>query len=242
MCQVVTKQVRGLRQPAPAAAEKKEEDTEASTYKICAVHLPASTQTDARGSGGSNGNEKNYGFFSLVWVQGQEEKPRWQGEVPARAPEGTVQGLRTAASSAGKRVQEEPQPAPGAVAAERKRSKSRGAARQREQRRGVFCPGRATSERARGFQALGREAPPAWTSPASSALRGTDRITNPEVVYAFVGVEDVKFVFMASSGCCKGKGSGCPCLPPGPLGGVGRTTIHGVGPHEGVLPGAGVPK
>jgi hypothetical protein len=28
--------------------------------------------------------------------------------------------------------------------------------------------------------------------------RRPDRITNPEVVYAFVGVEDVKFVFMAS--------------------------------------------
>jgi hypothetical protein len=55
-------------------------------------------------------------------------------------------------------------------------------------------------------------------------------MTNPEVVYAFVSAEDVKFVFMDNSDCCKG--CGCPALPPDSLGGVGRTQDHdGVGPN-----------
>jgi hypothetical protein len=49
---------------------------------------------------------------------------------------------------------------------------------------------------------------------------------NPEVVYAFVGVEDVKFAFLDNSDCCKG--CGCPALPPDPLGGVGRTMMEWV--------------
>jgi hypothetical protein len=56
--------------------------------------------------------------------------------------------------------------------------------------------------------------------------RRPDRIINPELVYGFVGVENVEFAFMASSGCCKG--SGCPSLPPDPLGGVGRTIMEWV--------------
>jgi hypothetical protein len=68
--------------------------------------------------------------------------------------------------------------------------------------------------------------------------RRPDRITNSEVVYAFVGVEDAKFVFMASSGCCKE--GGCPSLPPDPLGGLDRTTMR-VGLGDGV-PAAGVPE
>jgi hypothetical protein len=56
--------------------------------------------------------------------------------------------------------------------------------------------------------------------------RRPDRITNPEAVYAFVGVEDVKFVFMANSDCCRG--GGCPYLPPDSLGGVGGTTMEWV--------------
>jgi hypothetical protein len=56
--------------------------------------------------------------------------------------------------------------------------------------------------------------------------RRPDRLINPEVVYAFVGVENVKFVFMASSGCCKG--SGCPSLLPDSLGGLGRAIMEWV--------------
>jgi hypothetical protein len=56
--------------------------------------------------------------------------------------------------------------------------------------------------------------------------RRPDRITNPEVVYALIGVEDVKFVFMGSSDCCKG--GGCPSLPPDSLGGLGRTAMEWV--------------
>jgi hypothetical protein len=54
--------------------------------------------------------------------------------------------------------------------------------------------------------------------------RRPDRMINPEVVCAFVGVEDVKFAFLDNSDCCKG--CGCPALPPDadPLGGVGRRT------------------
>jgi hypothetical protein len=58
--------------------------------------------------------------------------------------------------------------------------------------------------------------------------RRPDRIINPEVVYAFIGVENAKFVFLASSGCCKGGGGGCPSLPPDSLGGLGRTTMEWV--------------
>jgi hypothetical protein len=46
------------------------------------------------------------------------------------------------------------------------------------------------------------------------------------VVYAFVGVENVKFVFMASSDCCTG--GGCPFLPPDSLGGLGRAMMEWV--------------
>ena len=53
-----------------------------------------------------------------------------------------------------------------------------------------------------------------------------DRIINPEVVYAFVGVENVKFVFLASSDCCTE--GGCPSLPPDSLGGLGRTMMEWV--------------
>jgi len=56
--------------------------------------------------------------------------------------------------------------------------------------------------------------------------RRPDRITNPEVVYAFVGVENVKFVFLANSDCCTG--GGCPSLPPDSLGGLGRTMMEWV--------------
>ena len=47
-----------------------------------------------------------------------------------------------------------------------------------------------------------------------------------EVVYAFVGVEDVKFVFLANSDCCTG--GGCPSLPPDPLGELGRAMAEWV--------------
>jgi hypothetical protein len=51
--------------------------------------------------------------------------------------------------------------------------------------------------------------------------------TQKWLVYAFfVGVEDVKFAFMANSGCCKG--GGCPALPPDSLGGLGRTIMEWV--------------
>jgi hypothetical protein len=56
--------------------------------------------------------------------------------------------------------------------------------------------------------------------------RRPDRIINPAVVYAFVGVENVKFVFMANSDCCTG--GGCPSLPPDSLGGLGRTMMEWV--------------
>jgi hypothetical protein len=71
--------------------------------------------------------------------------------------------------------------------------------------------------------------------------RRPDRIINPEVVYAFVGVENVKFVFLAKSDCCTG--GGCPSLPPDP-----RRTWRTAGQdHDGVghdagVPGAGVPE
>jgi hypothetical protein len=54
--------------------------------------------------------------------------------------------------------------------------------------------------------------------------RRPDRITNPEVVYAFVGFEDAEFVFLANSDCCTG--GGCPSLPPDSLGGLGRTIME----------------
>jgi hypothetical protein len=57
-------------------------------------------------------------------------------------------------------------------------------------------------------------------------VRRPDRIINPGVVYAFVGVEDVKFAFLANSDCCTGGGS--PSLPPEPLGGLGRTMMEWV--------------
>jgi hypothetical protein len=57
--------------------------------------------------------------------------------------------------------------------------------------------------------------------------RRPDRIINPEAVYAFVGVEDVEFVFLANSAdCCTG--GGCPSLPPDPLGGLGRAIMEWV--------------
>ena len=57
--------------------------------------------------------------------------------------------------------------------------------------------------------------------------RRPDRIINPEVVYAFVGVENVKFAFLANSDCCTG--GGCPSLPPdAPLGGLGRAMMEWV--------------
>jgi hypothetical protein len=56
--------------------------------------------------------------------------------------------------------------------------------------------------------------------------RRPDRISNPEVVYAFVGVANVKFAFLANSGCCTG--GGCPSFPPDPLGGLGRTMTEWV--------------
>jgi hypothetical protein len=56
--------------------------------------------------------------------------------------------------------------------------------------------------------------------------RRPDRIINPEVVYAFVGVENVKFAFLANSDCCTG--GGCPSLPPDSLGGLGKTMMEWV--------------
>jgi hypothetical protein len=61
---------------------------------------------------------------------------------------------------------------------------------------------------------------------ATLVARRPDRIANPEVAYAFIGVEDVEFVFLANSGCCKG--GGCPSLPPDSLGGLGRTIVEWV--------------
>ena len=56
--------------------------------------------------------------------------------------------------------------------------------------------------------------------------RRPDRMINPEVVYAFVGAENVKFAFLGNSDCCTG--CGCPALPPDSLGGVGRTMMEWV--------------
>jgi hypothetical protein len=60
----------------------------------------------------------------------------------------------------------------------------------------------------------------------SSGSHRPNRMTNPEVGCAFMGVEDVKFVFLDNSGCCKG--CRCPALPPGSFGGVGRTMMEWV--------------
>jgi hypothetical protein len=60
----------------------------------------------------------------------------------------------------------------------------------------------------------------------SRTSRATTRFINPAVVYAFVGVENVEFVFMASSDCCTG--GGCPFLPPDSLGGLGRAMMEWV--------------
>jgi hypothetical protein len=49
---------------------------------------------------------------------------------------------------------------------------------------------------------------------------------NPEVVYAFVGAENVKFAFLGNSDCYTG--CGCPALPPDSLGGVGRAMMEWV--------------
>jgi hypothetical protein len=56
--------------------------------------------------------------------------------------------------------------------------------------------------------------------------RRPDRIINPEVVYAFVGVEDVEFAFLDNSGYCRG--CGCPSLPPDSFAGVGRAMMEWV--------------
>ena len=56
--------------------------------------------------------------------------------------------------------------------------------------------------------------------------RRPDRIVNPEVAYAFVGVANVKFAFLGNSDCCTG--GGCPSLPPDSLGGLGRAMAEWV--------------
>jgi hypothetical protein len=56
--------------------------------------------------------------------------------------------------------------------------------------------------------------------------RRSDRIINPEVVYALVGVANVEFAFLANSDCCIG--GGCPSLPPDSLSRLGRTMVEWV--------------
>jgi hypothetical protein len=69
--------------------------------------------------------------------------------------------------------------------------------------------------------------------------RRPDRFINPEVVYAFVSVEDVKFTFLANSDCCTG-GRWLPIFAPRLTWRTGQGH-DGVGPDDGV-PGAGVPE